>query len=414
MMSQPQFDLVIYGATSFVGQIVLEYMLQRYGVDGEISWAAAGRSWEKLQRVRDGLGAEAGELSLLVADAGDEGALRTMCEQARVIVSTVGPYDLYGSTLVKVCAETGTDYCDLTGEARWVRRMSELYHETAQASGARLVHSCGFDSLPSDMGVYFLQQHAQASFGEYCRRVAFRAKAADGAFSGGTVATMLNERKFLAEHPHLQDELEDPYYLCPPGYRNSTAQHRVSSAEYDEDFGCWIAPFIMAPINEPVVMRSQALAGNPYGEAFTYNEGMLTAPGLKGRMIAATVATAMKAFNGATGITGLRNLLARHVLPSPGEGPSKAAQEKGFYDIRLFGETPSGHTLQVKVTGDRDPGYGSTAKMLAEAGICLARDITQRQQGGSWSSAIVFDQGFIDRLCDNAGMTFELLEPTVP
>ena len=410
-MKQPAFDVVVYGASSFAGQIVVNYLLQTYGLDSSLRWAAAGRSQSKLEAVRESLGKQGRKLELRIADAADEPALHALCAQARVIISTVGPYDLYGSTLLKVCAETGTDYCDLTGEARWVKRMSDAYHDTACASGARIIHSCGFDSLPSDMGVFFLQQCAMQQFGEYCTRVKFRAKAADGSFSGGTVATMLNENKVLAENPGLEKELENPYYICPRGYRNSTPQHRVNSAEYDDDFNCWIAPFIMAAINEPVVFRSNATANHPYGKDFTYNEAMLTAPGFKGRLVASAIAGAMKGFMAATRNDLLRGLLARHVLPAPGEGPDAAAQEKGFYDIRIFGETKSGQQLMVKVTGDRDPGYGSTAKMLAEAGICLAMDIPKEQHGGgSWSSASVFGQEFIDRLCSNAGMTFELLE----
>lgn len=410
-MTQPSFDIIVFGATSFAGQIVNRYLLDTYGIGNGVSWAIAARSEEKLLRVREELGESAAFLATIVADAEDEAALTAMCKKTRVVISTVGPYDLYGSTLVKVCAATGTDYCDLTGEIRWVRRMAELYGASAAASGARIIHSCGFDSLPSDMGVYFLQQQAMSSYGEYCWRVKFRAQAASGAFSGGTVATMLNENKVLAANPELAQELENPYYICPPAYKNNTPQHRVTSAEYDEDFESWIAPFIMAAINEPVVMRSNAQAANRYGEDFTYNEAMITGPGVKGRMIAATVSGLMKAFTAGTQNTLMRGLLERYLLPSPGEGPSQEAQEKGFYDIRLFGETKGGQQLVVQVTGDRDPGYGSTAKMLAEAGICLAQDISKAEcGGGSWSPATVFGQQFIDRLCSKAGMSFEIFE----
>jgi short subunit dehydrogenase-like uncharacterized protein len=410
-MKAHKYDVVVYGATSFAGQITVKYLLDTYGLDQSVKWAAAGRSLAKLESVRKELGDAAFELELLVADAEDEAALAAICTQTRVVISTVGPYDLYGSTLIKACVEAGTDYCDLTGEIRWVRRMFEQYGEAAERSGARIVNSCGFDSLPSDMGVFYLQQHAHQQLGSYCSRVSFRAKAADGAFSGGTVATMLNEYKVLAENPGLEAEVSDPYYGCPPGYRNDTAQHRVNSAEYDEDFECWAAPFIMAAINEPVVFRSNALADNRYGKDFRYNEAMLTSPGSKGKVVASMISGAMRGFAGATKNKFMRGVLARHVLPAPGEGPSIEAQEKGFYDLRLFGETAAGETLQVKVTGDRDPGYGSTAKMLAEAGVCLAQDIGKGDKpGGFWTPASVFDEVLIERLCEKAGMTFEVLE----
>ena len=410
-MKTPEFDVVIYGATSFAGQIVTQYFFQTYGLSQAVNWAMAGRSLEKLTSVRAELGAGAVSVPIIVADAEDETALKAMCEQARVVISTVGPYDLYGSTLIKACVETGTDYCDLTGEIRWVRRMTELYDAKARETGARIINSCGFDSLPSDMGVYFLQQKSLERFGEYCTRVKFRAKAADGAFSGGTVATMLNETKVLAANPALEQELANPYYICPAGYSNNTPQHPVSHAQYDKDFDCWVAPFIMAAINEPVVFRSNALADNLYGEDFTYNEAMMTMPGSKGKLVAKLVSGVMKGFAGATKNNFMRGLLERHVLPAPGEGPSPEAQEKGFYDLRFFGATKQGKTLTVQVTGDRDPGYGSTAKMLSEAALALALDITQEDQpGGFWTPATVFDQGLIDRLCDKAGMSFRVMD----
>jgi short subunit dehydrogenase-like uncharacterized protein len=410
-MSTPKFDIVIYGATSFAGQIVTKYLMKTYGLNQTVSWAVAGRSIEKLTTVRDALGAGAENLLMIVADAEDEAALKSMCEQGKVVISTVGPYDLYGSTLIKACVETGTDYCDLTGEIRWVRRMVELYDAKARETGARIINSCGFDSLPSDMGVYFLQKKALEQYGEYCLRVKFRAKAADGAFSGGTVATMLNETKVLAANPALEQELADPYYICPAGYSNATPQYPVSQAQYDKDFDCWIAPFIMAAINEPVVFRSNALANDIYGDDFSYNEAMMTMPGFKGKMVAKLVSGVMKGFTGATKNTFMRGLLERHVLPAPGEGPSPEAQEKGFYDLRFFGETKQGKTLVVQVTGDRDPGYGSTAKMLSEAALALSQGISKQDQaGGFWTPATVFDQGLIDRLCDRAGMTFTVLD----
>ncbi len=408
-MSAPQFDVIVFGATSFVGKILVRYLVDTDPETSPLAWAAAGRSAQKLEALKASLGPAATELPLIVADAHDETALARLCEQAAVVISTVGPYDLYGDTLVKVCAETGTDYCDLTGEVRWMRRMLQAHEATARETGARIVHACGFDSLPSDMGVWFLQQHAMQEFGEYCSQVKMRVMAASGAFSGGTIATLLNESKAMAENPALFRELRNPYALCPPGYTNTTRQHRVTSAEYDAELGKWITPFVMAAVNEPVVLRSHALLGNRYGEHFTYNEAAVTGRGAAGRLKATGMSGVGKLFLGATAIPMLRGLLQRYVLPSPGEGPDEAAQLKGFYVLKFLGKTDSGRSLQVKVTGDRDPGYGSTAKMVAQCGISLAHDISAAEKpGGFWTPATVFDDRLIERLRGLAGMSFEV------
>ncbi|UCG72843.1 MAG: saccharopine dehydrogenase NADP-binding domain-containing protein [Chromatiales bacterium] len=408
-MSAPSFDIIVFGATSFVGQILARYLVETYPEAGDLAWAAAGRSAAKLEELRSSLGSAATELPLIVADAHDQAALTRLCEQAAVVVSTVGPYDLYGDTLVKVCAETGTDYCDLTGEVRWMRRMLQAHEQTAQDSGARIVHACGFDSLPSDMGVAFLQQQAMQHFGEYCSQVHMRVVAASGAFSGGTIATLLNESKALAENPALIRELRNPYALCPPGYSNPTRQHRITSAEFDHELGKWITPFVMAAVNEPVVLRSHALLGNPYGEHFTYNEAAVTGRGISGRMKATGMSAFGKLFLGATTNRTLRGLLQRHVLPAPGEGPDEDAQRRGFFVLKFLGRTDSGRSLQTKVTGDRDPGYGSTAKMLGQCAVSLAHDITEAERpGGFWTPATIFDDRLVERLRGLAGMSFEL------
>ena len=191
-MSNQTFDLIIFGATSFVGQLLCRYLNDQYGVDGDIKWAAAGRSLPKLETLKNSLGVKAKTLTLLTADAADETALTKLCEQTHVIISTVGPYALFGEPLVKVCADTGTDYCDLTGEVQWVNRMIRRYEKKAQQTGARIVHCCGFDSIPSDMGVYHLQQQAFSQFDAPCTTIRMRVKAMRGTASGGTIASMIN------------------------------------------------------------------------------------------------------------------------------------------------------------------------------------------------------------------------------
>ncbi len=374
MTTQP-YDVVVFGATSFVGQILTRYLFDEFGLDGKLRWAAAGRSLRKLEEVRNSLGKGAGKLTLLQADAGDEASLRKLCQSARVIVSTVGPYALHGEPLVRVCAGTGTDYCDLTGEVQWIRRMLQAYEKSARKSGARIVHCCGFDSIPSDLGVHFLQQQSMKRFGQPCTQVKMRGKAMRGGFSGGTVASLLNVVKEASADPALRKELANPYSICPEGYGSRVRQPNVKFAEHDADFDAWVAPFVMSAINTRIVQRSNALSKQAYGANFRYDEAMLAGRGLKGRLAATAIGTGLAGFMVAGAIGPVRGALARFVLPAPGEGPSPEEQRNGFFDLRFFGRTDDGRSLRTKVTGDRDPGYGSTAKMLGQAGACLALDI---------------------------------------
>lgn len=411
-MNDKPFDIVVFGATSFVGQILCRYLLERYGVDREVKWAIAGRSEAKLVNLKTDLGEGAADLNIIVADASDEASLKSMCQQTRVVISTVGPYALYGEPLVKVAVSEGIDYCDLTGEVQWISKMIQRYEEQAKVTGARIVHCCGFDSIPSDMGVYFLQQQATRQFGAVCPTIKMRVKAAKGEFSGGTVASMMNVAKEAVANPALRKELANPYSLCPSGFRSSRRQHNVKGAEFDEDFGAWTAPFVMGSINTRVVHRSNALQGAAYGQDFGYDEALLTGKGLKGRATALGIAGATGSFFVASAIKPTRWALEKFVLPKPGEGPSLKAQEQGFFDLRFVGISANGELIRAKVTGDRDPGYGSTGKMLGEAAMCLAFDIDQaaRQPGGFWTPASLLGQKAIDRLSAKAGLRFELVE----
>ncbi|TGD74932.1 saccharopine dehydrogenase [Mangrovimicrobium sediminis] len=424
-MSDAPYDMVLFGATSFVGKITARYLLETYGVNGEggqlaseqLRWAIAARSETKLEQLCDSLGEAAAHLPRLVVDAGNEEQLRNMCERAAVVVSTVGPYALYGEPLVRCCVETGTDYCDLTGEVQWVRRMIFNYEEQARASGARIVHCCGFDSIPSDLGVYFLQQQAKARFGAYCTRVSMRVKALRGGMSGGTLASLFNVLEEAGSDSQLRKELSNPYSLCPDDFPRTTRQHPVRGAQFDANFGRWVIPFLMAPINERVVLRSNALAAShtalpgmqPYGEDFQYNEAMMSGYGFRGRLTSKVSASMMSLFTLGAALGPTRSLMQK-LLPSPGEGPSEEAQGAGFYDLRFCGETAGGEKLYVKVTGDRDPGYGGTAKMLGQAAVALARDFNETERvGGFWTPAAVFGEGLIRRLTACSGMCFEVV-----
>lgn len=411
-MTTPSYDLVVFGASSFVGQLLTRYLAEHLPEQAPtLRWAIAGRSAAKLDELKRSLGTLGQSLPVIVADAANEAQLQALCGQTRVVVSTVGPYALYGEPLIKVCAESGTDYCDLTGEVQWIKRMLDKYQATAKQSGARIVHCCGFDSVPSDMGVYFLQQQVQRLWSAPASQVKMRVKTLKGGASGGTVASIINLAQEAAADPALRKELINPYSICPPDHSLSARQHAVRGVEYDPDFGMWTGPFLMAAVNERVVHRSNALAGNAYGSTFTYNEATLTGPGLKGRLTAFAFVFGLGFFMLGVMIPPIRRLLERFLLPKPGEGPSPEAQLAGRYDLRFLGRTETGQVLNVKVTGDRDPGYGSTSKMLGQAALSLAVDHAKGDgtRGGFWTPASVFDQRYIERLERFAGLRFEVL-----
>ncbi|MCU0759812.1 MAG: saccharopine dehydrogenase NADP-binding domain-containing protein [Steroidobacteraceae bacterium] len=425
-------DLVVFGASSFVGRLLCEELWRLYGsgpdggTGGPLRWGLAGRSRARLEAVRDGLRARAeGEpsaargaasgLPCLVADAADAGSLAALCRQARVVVSTVGPYALHGEPLVAACAASGTDYADLTGEVPWIRRMIERHSAAALASGARLVHCCGFDSIPSDLGVLFLQREAQRRLGAPCARVSMRVRAMRGGVSGGTVASLLNVLREAAADPVLRRMLVDPYSLSPTesaevaGARRPR-QPRTRGARFDPESGCWTAPFVMSAINVPVVLRSHALLGHPWGGGFTYDEAVSTGRGLPGRLRASGLAAGLAAFTVAGALAPTRALLERFVLPAPGEGPDEPSRRRGCFDLRFMGTTADGRHLAARVTGDRDPGYGSTARMLAQAATCLTETTDEpARRGGSWTPASLLGERLIERLEAFAGVKFELL-----
>ncbi|UTW49331.1 trans-acting enoyl reductase family protein [Bacterioplanoides sp. SCSIO 12839] len=418
-MPAKKFDLIVFGASSFVGEILTRYLAETFGVDGDLHWAIAGRSERKLQTVRGTLapilGDKAKDVQILLADAADETQLQELTSKTKVVVSTVGPYALYGEPLVKVCAENGVDYCDLTGEAQWIKRMLAKYENTAQESGARIVHCCGFDSVPSDMGVYFLQQQAEQEFGEMASRIKMRVKAAKGGMSGGTVASIINLTKEAIANPGLRKELANPFSICPADAGFKTRQPNIKSSVFDADFNAWSAPFIMAAINTRVVHRSNALRDKAYGESFIYDEAMLMGKGVKGRMSAMALVAGLGAFMLGAVAKPTRWLLENYVLPKPGEGPTPQQQLDGFYDIRFKGFTDDGRSITTKVTGDRDPGYGSTAKILGQAAASLALDFhngtrKKGKKGGFWTPASIFDERYIQRLRDHAGLEFEVVE----
>ncbi len=405
-MADRRLDLIVFGATSFVGQILTRHLVDRIGNDGDVRWAIAGRDADKLARVATGSGAT---VEQIVADAADPTAMRSLAESTRVVVSTVGPYALYGSPLVAAVAAAGTDYCALTGEPHWMRAMIDAHQADAEASGARIVHACGFDSIPSDLGVWFTQKQALELFDAPCTSIALRVKAMKGGASGGTIASGLNMIEEARNDPALRKILGNPYALAPEGMREGPKQPNITVPRRDEASGQWAAPFIMAATNTRVVQRTHALLGRPWGDDFEYDEAMLVGEGPLGAMKAAAVTGGMGAFAGMAAFGPGRRLLGM-VLPEPGAGPSPQAQEAGFFDMRLYGSTADGHTIVTNVTGDRDPGYGSTAKMLTEAALAFLDVPAASTPGGFWTPATAFGDLLIDRLVEHAGVTFDVLE----
>lgn len=407
---QWQLDLVVFGASSFVGRILCEYLAEQFGTDGRrLAWGLAGRSEDRLHEVRDTLGPGAAELPVIVADAQDEKALRQLCDRTRVVVSTAGPYALMGEPLVRCCSGSGTDYCDITGEIQWIRQMIRRYGDTARQSGARIVHCCGFDSIPSDLGVDFIQQQSRDQFGMPASRVKMRMRAIRGGLSGGTAASLINVIREVAKDRQLRREITSPYALCPPEHPFEARQPMVRGVQYDRDFQSWVAPFLMAAINTRVVLRSHALQHGAWGRDFQYEEASLTGPGVRGWLRAWGMSLSLNLFMAAVFLGSTRWLLERLFLPRPGEGPDRGTRERGYFDMRFHGETESGQTLRVRVTGDQDPGYGSTAKMLGEAAACLAGDDLSRE-GGFWTPATLMGERLRERLEARAGLFFVRLD----
>ena len=383
-----QFDIVIYGATGYTGRLVAEHFV-RLGEDAP-HWAMAGRNKAKLEDVRTLIGAP-DDTPLVVADAADPESLAAMCEQAKVILTTVGPYQLYGSELVEACARTGTHYADLSGEPLWMRDMIEKNHDLAVASGARIAHSSGFDSIPFDLGVLMLQKHAVEKFGRPAPRVKTRVRAMEGTFSGGTAASFKESMARAAKQPSLFGVLTDPFALTP-GFEGPDQPNGMVPT-YDKTLDSWTAPFIMAGINTKNVHRTNFLLNHPYGEDFRYDEMVLTSPGEVGKKAAEAVAGALKNF-GKGG-------------PKPGEGPTAEERENGYYDILILGEMPDGQTIRYGVKGKYDPGYGSTSRMLAETGIAL---LESDAPGGIGTPGSILGEALVERLRKNAEITFEVEE----
>ncbi|MDY7096751.1 MAG: saccharopine dehydrogenase NADP-binding domain-containing protein [Pseudomonadota bacterium] len=390
-MADTEFDIIVYGATGYTGRLVAEYLNNHYGSsDNAPKWAMAGRSQEKLEAVRDEIGAPA-DTPLVVANADDLGELEAMCRRTKVVITTVGPYQLYGDKLLTACVTTGTDYTDLCGEPAWMAEKIAEHHENARTSGARICFSSGFDSIPFDLGVMMTQKAAKERFGKASPKIRGRVRAMAGTFSGGTAASLGATMKAAAKKPSILNVLRDPFALAP-GF-DGPSQPTGMVPQYESDLGKWAAPFVMAPINTKNVHRTNFLLGHPYGEDFQYDEMMLTSPGEAGKAAANAVAEMMKNPFGAK-------------PPKPGEGPTKEERENGFYDVLFIADNPDGgDALHFGVKGKYDPGYGSTSRMIAETGMGL---LNSDAPGGVGTPGSFLGEALVDRLQEHAELTFEV------
>jgi len=382
------FDIVVYGATGYTGRLVADYLIREYGADASLKWAMAGRSAAKLKEVAAEIGAPT-NTPFVIADASNPLSLKEMAARTKCVITTVGPYQLYGEPLVAACVEAGTDYVDLCGEPNWMRAMIDKYEAAAKKSGARIVFSCGFDSIPFDLGVWFTQEEAKKEFGEHCVEVKGRVRAMKGKFSGGTAASLKETMKAAFKDPSIIELLKSSFALTP-GFKGAD-QPPMSKPMLDEASGVWLAPFVMAPINTKNVHRTNFLLGCSYGKDFRYSEMMITGKGDQGEAIAKAVAA--------------DNSLMSEDAPKPGEGPTKEERETGFYDVLFIGETARGQKIRTHCKGDKDPGYGSTSKMISEAAITLVRD-AKETKGGVWTPAAAMGAPLLKRLVAHAGLSF--------
>lgn len=389
MSKSSEFDFVVYGATGFTGKLVVEYLQAKYSDSNEINWAMAGRSLEKLNQVKTDLGVN-NSVKILEVNSNDQASIEKMMEMTDCVLTTVGPYQLYGNEIVKSCAETGTDYVDLCGEPGWMHEIISKYNDKAKETGARIVFSCGFDSIPFDLGVLFLQDEVKKQTGRTSNKVRARVRVMEGEFSGGTAASFGATMASLKTNPELFSILGNPFSLSE-GFQGPQ-QENDSKPVFDEALGVWVAPFFMAPINTKNVHRSNMLQNHAYGEDFLYNEMWVAGPGEEGEQVAKMMATA--------------NPMSGDDVPKPGEGPSKESREAGNYDV-LFCADIEGSVISTSVTGDMDPGYGSTSKMIAESAICLVKDSAELK-GGIYTPASSMGSKLIKRLVDNAGLTFNV------
>ena len=382
-----EYDFVVYGATGFTGKLVVEYLVHKYSNNSQIKWALAGRNLQKLESVAASKNVPEGT-GLLEVDSNNIASIEEMISKTKCVLTTVGPYQLYGNDIVSACVKSGIDYVDLCGEPGWMHEKINELTETARETGSRIVFSCGFDSIPFDLGVLFLQNEVTRRYGKPSVNVRGRVREMNGEFSGGTAASLGATMAALKEKPELFAVLANPFSLSN-GFAGPD-QPADNKPIFDDKLDTWVAPFFMAPINTKNVHRSNALMNHMYGKDFCYNEMWVMGPGDDGKAAADFISSSNPLSN----------------APKPGEGPSRESRENGNYDILFCGDI-NDESVHVSVVGDMDPGYGSTSKMIAESAICLVKEC-EDLNGGIYTPAPSMGTKLIKRLQDNAGLTFKI------
>ena len=404
MSSERPHEIVVYGASGFVGRLVADY-LAGAAPDG-MSIALGGRSQEKLERVRSEINPRAAEWPIVIADSSDSDALAAMARATRVVATTVGPYHRGGLKLVDACVDAGTDYADLTGEVLFVHESMER-HERAANTGARIVHSVGFDSIPSDIGVYLVYEAAKADGAGELEDTTLVVTAMKGAPSGGTVASLKGQVDEMKADRDARRIATDPYALVPERPPEMNGERDMRGVARDEELGQWVGPFVMATYNTRIVRRSNALQDWAYGRRFRYREVTGLGSGPLAPVKGAALAGGLGALVGGLALPPTRKLLDR-VLPDPGEGPSEEARRKGFFKIEVHSRTSTGARYVARVAAKGDPGYNATAVMMGEAALCLALDRDKLpDRAGVLTPASAMDGALVDRL-RAAGMTLEV------
>jgi short subunit dehydrogenase-like uncharacterized protein len=401
--SDRQYDIVVWGATGVAGRLLAEYLTEQYSPTA-LSLAIAGRDEARLSDIEAELCTETewDEIPILIGDAMNRRSLDDITRDTHVVATTVGPYTNYGSPLVEACIESQTDYCDLTGEVNWVRETVDRYHDDAVAAETRIVHSCGFDSVPADIGTLLVQNYAVETTGAPCKRVRIYLARANGGVSGGTVASFTELFKAASTDPVAKQTLQNPYSLAPPGERTGVDTGQQRRARKDQLTGAWTAPSPMAPVNERVVRRSNALLDYKYGREFRCSEVIPTGRSVVGAAGSGLIAGGLGLFSAAMSVAPIRSMMSRFVFPAPGEGPSEQQIENGYFTVRVLGRgtTADGQfTIEAEFGADRDPGYGGTARMLGESAMCLLRDETDTPiDGGVLTPASAIGLPLAERL----------------
>ena len=399
MSNTKQLDLIIWGATGFTGQLVSEYINKKYS-NTALKWGIAGRNKEKASVIAERL--NIAKDRIFIADCNNIESLIKLTSKTKVICTTVGPYAKLGTNLIEACIKTNTNYCDITGETQWIRKMIDKYHTRAKENKIKIINSCGFDSIPSDMGVFYSQKKLFEKTGKYASKINMRVAGAKGGISGGTYNSLSNVLEEARVDKEVRKTLTNPYGLNPIDKQNGPDKGDLQSVIFDKVSNSWIAPFVMAGINTKIVRRSHALIDFKYGSDFSYDEATLSGKGVLGQvkgylsLIPIFLATRKKG-------SFIKNIVD-YILPKSGEGPSENTRISGYYNLRFY-LTQQNKIYLSKVIGDMDPGYGSTSKMLAESAVCLALDKTPETYG-ILTPSVALGNPLLKRLQENAGLTF--------